>query len=227
MGNKKEITEKYKKIAEEDFIILDTSTTDLYSEVIDIAIIDNHKNILFNQLIKPRFETEIAEDVFDVHNISMSMLKDKKELSFYIEELTDIFSKYKNIFIYNAEFDIYCLQHSLKSNNIDKSFKDAFNCHDSNIVCAMLDYAYYYNDFNDYFLDYTYQKLSTAARRFKFDDYDDYDEILINSRKSLRDCIMTLHVIDSIAKQTYIESNVESFLDRIKNLKKNDNCQNI
>ncbi|WP_139154757.1 3'-5' exonuclease, partial [Enterobacter hormaechei] len=107
-SNINEMSEKYKKILDEGCIILDTETTDLYGEVIELAIINNEGSVLFNHRIKPK-EQKIKPNAEAIHHISMEMLKDEKELSFYMDELTDIFTKYKNLVIYNAAFDIECL----------------------------------------------------------------------------------------------------------------------
>ena len=71
-------------------IILDTETTDLYGEVIELAIINNEGSVLFNHKIKPK-EEKITPTAEAIHHISMEMLKDEKELSFYMDELTTIF----------------------------------------------------------------------------------------------------------------------------------------
>ncbi|MDM1797873.1 hypothetical protein LZ349_28175, partial [Serratia marcescens] len=140
-----------------------------------------------------------------IHHISMEMLKDEKELSFYMDELTAIFSKYKNLVIYNAAFDIECLNVSLNANDFQE-FKLVF---DINIKCAMRDYAYYYNEYNDYFNDYKWQRLETAAKRF------DFDFTNITPHEALSDCFMTLHVIESMAKKkTEKVYNLSDFFNR-------------
>lgn len=191
--NINEMSEKYKKILDEGCIILDTETTDLYGEVIELAIINNEGSVLFNHRIKPK-EEKITPTAEAIHHISMEMLKDEKELSFYMDELTDIFARYKNLVIYNAAFDIERLNVSLNVNDFPE-FKFGFKCMDINIKCAMRDYAYYYNEYNDYFNDYKWQRLETAAKRF------DFDFTNITPHEALSDCLMTLHVIESMAKK--------------------------
>ncbi|EBQ6498537.1 3'-5' exonuclease [Salmonella enterica] len=192
--NINEISEKYKKILDEGCIILDTETTDLYGEVIELAIINNEGSVLFNHKIKPE-EEKITPTAEAIHHISMEMLKDEKELSFYMDELTTIFSDYKNLVIYNATFDLECLQQSLRANDVSEFFDWGFKCPDLNIECAMLDYAYYYNEYSYYFNDYKWQRLEVAARRF------DFDFTNITPHRALSDCLMTLHVIESMAKK--------------------------
>lgn len=192
--NINETSEKYKKILDEGCIILDTETTDLYGEVIELAIINNEGSVLFNHKIKPK-EEKITPTAEAIHHISMEMLKDEKELSFYMDELTTIFSDYKNLVIYNAAFDLECLQQSLRTNDVSEFFDWGFKSPDLNIECAMLDYAYYYNEYSYYFNDYKWQRLEIAARRF------DFDFTNITPHRALSDCLMTLHVIESMAKK--------------------------
>ncbi|EDN4837782.1 hypothetical protein B1Q65_004405, partial [Salmonella enterica subsp. enterica serovar Ituri] len=73
--NINEISEKYKKILDEGCIILDTETTDLYGEVIELAIINNEGSVLFNHKIKPKGE-KITPTAEAIHHISMEILKD-------------------------------------------------------------------------------------------------------------------------------------------------------
>lgn len=203
-SNINEMSEKYKKILDEGCIILDTETTDLYGEVIELAIINNEGSVLFNHRIKPK-EQKIKPNAEAIHHISMEMLKDEKELSFYMDELTDIFTKYKNLVIYNAAFDIECLNVSLNANDFQE-FKVIFGI---NIKCAMRDYACYYNEYNDYFNDYKWQRLETAAKRF------DFDFTNITPHEALSDCFMTLHVIESMAKKkTEKVYNLSDFFNR-------------
>ena len=198
------MSEKYKKILDEGCIILDTETTDLYGEVIELAIINNEGSVLFNHRIKPK-EQKIKPNAEAIHHISMEMLKDEKELSFYMDELTAIFTEYKNLVIYNAAFDIECLNVSLNANDFQE-FKVIFGI---NIKCAMRDYAYYYNEYNDYFNDYKWQRLETAAKRF------DFDFTNITPHEALSDCFMTLHVIESMAKKkTEKVYNLSDFFNR-------------
>lgn len=202
--NINEMSEKYKKILDEGCIILDTETTDLYGEVIELAIINNEGSVLFNHRIKPK-EQKIKPNAEAIHHISMEMLKDEKELSFYMDELTAIFTEYKNLVIYNAAFDIECLNVSLNANDFQE-FKVIFGI---NIKCAMRDYAYYYNEYNDYFNDYKWQRLETAAKRF------DFDFTNITPHEALSDCFMTLHVIESMAKKkTEKVYNLSDFFNR-------------
>lgn len=191
--NINEMSGKYKSILDEGCIILDTETTVLDGEIIELAIINNQGSVLFNQMIKPK-KDKITRSAQDIHKISMDMLKNEKELPFYMDELTAIFSDYKNLVIYNAAFDVQCLQQSLRANDVSKFFKDGFKCQDLNIECAMLDYAYYYNEYSYYFNDYKWQRLETAARRF------DFDFTNITPHRALSDCLMTLHVIESMSK---------------------------
>lgn len=187
------ISDEYKTLFDEGFIILDTETTDLYGEVIELAIIDSNGSTVFNHKIKPR-ERKITKTAESIHGITMEMLEGEEYLSFYLDELRDIFAKNKNLVIYNKAFDIECLNVSLNVND-EPEFKFGFKCMDLKIKCAMEDYACYYNQYNDYFWSYTWQKLTTAAERF------DFDFTNIKPHEALSDCLMTLHVVKSMAQK--------------------------
>lgn len=86
----------------EDFYILDTETTDLHGEIIEISIIDKEGNTIYDQLIKPF--GKISEGARNVHQISDDMLSDKPTWKDVYGDLKPLLES-KLILIYNSSFD--------------------------------------------------------------------------------------------------------------------------
>lgn len=94
---------------EQDFVILDTETTDLYGEILEIAIIDKKGDVLFESLVKPK--GSISQGAYEVHGISEEMLKDSPTWPEVWEKIKEIL-KDKLILIYNDQFDVQMISNS-------------------------------------------------------------------------------------------------------------------
>ena len=118
---------------ESDFVIIDTETTDLDGEIIEIAIIDQNENVLFHSLVKP--VNPISNEAFQVHGISDSMLSSAPSWPEVYLKIFNILTN-KLILMFNDEFDsrmIYnsCTLWGLKKPNLSTE-------------CVMQAYAEYY-----------------------------------------------------------------------------------
>jgi DNA polymerase III subunit epsilon len=119
----------YKK----DFVILDTETTDLDGEIIEIAIMDRNGNVLFNSLVKPKHP--ISESAQNIHGISDSMIKDAPSWPEIFPKVYEIL-KDRLILIYNAEFDLQMIMNSCQVRGMEKPLL--------NTECVMRTFALYY-----------------------------------------------------------------------------------
>lgn len=154
-----------------DFLILDTETSDLDGEIIEIAIINAQGETLLNQRIKPT--GKIAFDAQSIHGITLEALQDCPTFPKVYEQIKSII-KGKAVLIYNAAFDMArlasdCIRHNLP----DINYGDA---------CVMLWYAQYCGQWSDYHQSYRWQKLEGG------------------DHTALGDCKATLDVIHKMAK---------------------------
>jgi DNA polymerase III subunit epsilon len=82
---------------------LDTETTSLDGEVIDLAILGPEGEILFDSLIKPM--ERVIEEARRIHHISDEMLASAPSFADVWLQIAEIFSMGRRIITYNAEFD--------------------------------------------------------------------------------------------------------------------------
>ncbi len=188
---------KYKKI------VLDFETTGLspkYDEILQVSAIDQDGNVLINEYCKPKNLTE-WEEAEEIHGISPAMVKDKKPFEDYVEFLSDILTNAAEIIIYNVDFEKGFL------NKYGVQFND-------NFYDLMIKFAETYGEWNDYWENYTWQKLSTCCTYYGY--------YLKNAHDSLEDCKATLYCynkeINKAGKykaQEYLGVTVEHFINEV------------
>lgn len=100
----------YERVAAADFIVLDTETTDLNGEIIDLAIIDAAGRTLFNSLIKPVGRISAAARA--VHHIDHSMLSNAPTFAQIWSQASALLTG-KIVITYNADFDFRMIASSL------------------------------------------------------------------------------------------------------------------
>jgi DNA polymerase-3 subunit epsilon len=176
----KDIEEWANKILSEKFLILDTETTGLdFSEIVEIAIIDQNKQILMNTLVKPI--KPIPRDAIEIHGISNEMVVNAPSFKDIHHELFKITYK-KKVLIYNAVFDNEILRYNSKINNL------AFPEYKSE--CLMKKYAIFYGEYSDYHRGYKWQKLEGGHRALD-DCFASYDLLI----KMAQDIDIYYHLI--------------------------------
>lgn len=166
---------------QDEYYILDTETTGLHDgEICQIAIIDNHGKVWFNNLVKTK--EPIPADATAIHGITDTMVSDAptwQEISTSIESLLHN----RLVVVYNAIYDRKMMHKSAERWNMPKyEWKEH-----STFLCAMEAFAEFYGDWNNYHKSYRWQRLAHAAR------YCGYD--VKNSHDALADCQMTLAVV--------------------------------
>lgn len=155
-------------------IILDTETTGLHGEAIEIAIIDLSGNTLFNRRVKPVYGMEAAAE--NVHGISLKSLENEPTFDALYPELVSIVAG-RTVLIYNYAFDARILRSQCehyKLTPIANLWGD-----DSN--CVMEPYAQWVGDWSDYHGNYRWQRLPGG------------------NHTALGDCLATLDVIKRMA----------------------------
>ena len=175
-------------------IIFDTETTGLdyeYDEILELAIIDENENVLFHEFFKPKRRKK-WDEAEKINHISPSKVKDKKNILFYREKILKILLNADEFILYNASFDLNFINKNLKLSEEEREIIFNKKC-----VDVMEDFAIIYEDWNDYFEDYTWQKLITAAAYYKYH----WDE---EAHGALSDCKATLFVRKKIEEELNI-----------------------
>lgn len=192
MSERTNYKEDIKKTSEEPMIacenksgsiVLDVETTGLneyYNEILQISIIDGEGNTLMDTYVKPLFE-DSWEDAERINRISPEMVKDSPTILDLIPQLKGIFASANELILYNAPFDLSFIEHhtgiAVRENQ--------------RVTDVMLDFAKYYGEWNDYFHDYKWQKLTTAADHFGY-------EWELDAHNSLADVKATLFVKEKL-----------------------------
>ncbi|MBH8606002.1 3'-5' exonuclease [Thermoactinomyces sp. CICC 10521] len=97
-----------------DYVIIDTETTGLTksSEILEIAIIDKHGQILVNTFVRPK--GRIPKTATDIHGINRAMVKDSPTFPEVWEQQVWPIIKDRKVLIYNADYDTRLMLQSLK-----------------------------------------------------------------------------------------------------------------
>lgn len=133
----------------DDVLILDTETTDLDGEIIELAIINLKGDVLYNGRFNPL--TAISEGAKAVHGITAEMVASEprfadRKLEVFVPLITAGL-----VLIYNAAFDVARLRTTSKLHGVDMpNFKSD---------CIMEWYAKFCNDWSDYHGSYRWQPL--------------------------------------------------------------------
>ena len=170
-------------------IILDTETTGLSNdkdEILQLSIIDEHGNVLFNEYFKPIIATKWKE-AERVNGISPRMVANCKDIYHYYKEIQQILYDSDTIIGYNTEFDLAFLR------SYDFQLYE-----DTEIIDVMKMFAQIYGEWSEYNQDYKWQKLTTCAAYYNYNWGTDA------AHDSLADCRATLHCWNCIQKTFYI-----------------------
>lgn len=138
------------------YAIIDTETTGLHGECVDIAIVSPAGNVLFNKLLRPK--CKIEEGAMAVHGITESMVAKART---FAEEFPVIEAALadKVIIAYNEGFDKERLWHTARQHGMTPPHRWCWDC-------LMLRYASFYNEPNRYgYSSPAWQKLDAACRQ--------------------------------------------------------------
>ena len=140
----------------EDWLILDTETTGLKGQVIDIAIVDHTGATVYDQLIRPTCAVEAGAAA--VHRITEAMLQNAPTWAEEYPKIEEII-KGKEIMTYNARFDMDRIMQSCMAHKIEMP---EYTWH-----CLMLAYAKFYGAQDNYGRPGGWQKLEVACQQQK------------------------------------------------------------
>lgn len=171
------------------FVVLDTETTGIYGdvEICQIAILSSTGETLLDTLVKP--VNAIPLDAMRIHGITNEMVASAPSWLNINEQVWALLHG-RTVITYNAEYDFRLIESSERLCG-----PIAFSDWDTiERQCAMLAYAEFYGDWNDYRGNFKWQKLTSAA--------DDIGYALpsgIDAHSALGDCMMTLAVCQHMA----------------------------
>jgi DNA polymerase-3 subunit epsilon len=169
---------------EGEYVVLDTETSSLDGEVLEIAVIDAAGFVLLNTLVKPSPYCVISSGAMKVHGITHEMLADAPRWGSVAKHLSGIVQD-KPVVIYNADFDVQIIRntdtaHGLKS--IKYTTRGAW--------CAMKYCAEYIGEWNNAKGSWRWHSLGSVADRFGIQTP--------NAHRALGDCQTTLAVLQHI-----------------------------
>ena len=168
---------------ENKYIVLDTETTGLNAaedELLQVSIIDEEGNVLFDSYIRPTQHTEWAE-AERINHISPEIVANSPTIEEVMPEINDILKRYDKIVGYNLKFDKAFLENN-GAEFLNAEYAD-----------VMKMFAPIYGEWNDQRGSYKWQKLTTAADYYGY-DWSEHKE----AHNSLGDCYATLHVYKEI-----------------------------
>lgn len=171
-------------------IVIDTETTGLdpeKDELLQVSIIDDEGNDLFNSLFRPE-RTHTWDAAQAVNGITPEMVMNAPKIADKKEEISRIVEQAEAVIGYNTMFDITFLTNNDIRLPVDQSF---------DVVDVMLDFAPIYGEWSEEKRDYKWQKLTKAAEYYGY-DWESRPE---GAHNSLGDCFATLHVYKSIKKE--------------------------
>ncbi len=147
-------------ILQKNPVVLDTETTgmDGSAEICQIAIIDTDGNTLLDTLVRPT--CVIPRDAIRVHGITNEMIKDAPVWLNVAGTVRDLIEK-RPVVIYNAQYDLKLLRQSSASAGDTHKWSLIAASYD----CAMLQYAKFWAEWNDYRGDWAWQTLDKAMRQ--------------------------------------------------------------
>jgi DNA polymerase-3 subunit epsilon len=160
-----------------DPLFLDTETTGLNGQVVELAVLDREGAVRLETLVQPTIPVE--EEAAALHGITTEMLRDAPRFDEVWPRLRELI-RGRTVVVYNADFDRWRLIDSARPAR-NGTFADVLEfagprgfppggnpATASNLPtwrCAMLLYAEFWGERSDYYGDYRWQKLESAAHQ--------------------------------------------------------------
>lgn len=137
-----------------DVVVLDTETAGLkvgYDELLQVSILNGKGETLYNGYLKPVWR-EMWEEAERVHHITPANVADAPTIDEEIATIGSLLRSAKTIVGYNVQFDLRFLQHAGLVLDDEQEIFD-----------VMLNFAPICGEYNEYYGDYKWQKLSVCA----------------------------------------------------------------
>lgn len=148
---------------EGDYVFLDTETTGLNgdAEICQIAIVDAKGKTLLDTLVKPC--RPIPADAARIHGITNEAVENAPSWA-AVRPLVIEAMRGMSVIVYNAVYDLKMLHQSDGAaglSRVDYKAESAWHC-------AMLAYAEYRGEWNEYHGNYRWHKLTVAAENIRY-----------------------------------------------------------
>ena len=166
-------------------VYLDTETTGMHfnSEVIEIGIIDDQGEVLFDQLIRPRGKIDPAAG--RVHGITLEMLVGAPTWEQVWPQAEHVLMG-RLVGVYNVEFDLRLMKQSHSRSWLTWTLPD------SNFFDIMKLYARFFGDWDPVHKSFRYQSLEIAGRQCGIR--------LPNAHRAVDDCLLTRALLHFMAE---------------------------
>ncbi|MFC5402276.1 3'-5' exonuclease [Cohnella soli] len=109
--------ERFRSWFATDFVILDTESTDLDGEIVEIGIVDRQGNTIFHSLIKPIRPVADDSPATRIHGITNAELEDAPVWADIRNDVRAVLCG-KLVLAYNAEFDSKMVANSCSRNGV-------------------------------------------------------------------------------------------------------------
>ncbi len=171
--------EIWQTLGTREYVVLDTETTGLDApEIVSVAVVDSRGKTLINELVRPA--KPIEPGASRITGISDKTVRDRAEFPTIHQALFEALDG-KLVTIYNADYDLRVLRNTCNRYNLEVPKFEHW--------CVMEWFARVYGKWDRYRADYSWQKLSSAAKYFRVEQTDAHD--------ALGDCLTTWRIIEA------------------------------
>lgn len=171
------------------FVVLDTETTGLRpaDELVEISIITHTGDVVLDTLVRTAKRTAWPE-AQRVHGISPAMVATAPPLRDVQQAIFDALNG-RDVMTYNAHYDFRIVQQSYFAHSLP--LPQLGRWHD-----VMAPYAEYHGEWNAYYGNFRWQKLTDACRQMAVPD----SAVTAPAHRALGDCQRTLALMKALAK---------------------------
>ncbi len=172
-------------------LYLDTETTGLNShdQVVEVAVLDDAGKALYETLVKPTIP--IPPVATYIHGITDAMVASYPSFVDFWPDLKKILAG-RTVIIYNAQFDIRMLRQSAAVHNLGITGEIEAGV---DWQCAMLLYADYRGDWDDYHGNNRWWRLEEACQHMRIPRND------VRAHRAAGDAELTRRLIHKLAEQ--------------------------
>lgn len=163
-------------------IVLDTETTGLKpdenDEILSLSIVNLDGEVLFDELVKPERRKRWPKAT-ELNGITYAMVKDKKHLLEYGDQLRELWKNIDLVVGYKVEFDTNFLYMSglCLSPHVQE-------------FDVMREFAPVWGRWNDYKCDWRWAKLTQCAEYYGIGDFDAHSSL--GDAEATRQCFLAL-----------------------------------